>query len=54
MALHITDLTQLRIGVLYGGNSPERPGSIASGEAAFKSHGLLQARVRAVGQTVGP
>ncbi|MEU5191368.1 D-alanine--D-alanine ligase [Streptomyces klenkii] len=29
--------TDLRIGVLYGGRSPERPGSIASGEAAFKS-----------------
>lgn len=44
MALHITDLTQLRIGVLYGGNSPERPGSIASGEAAFKSLSAQGAR----------
>ncbi|MDJ0383162.1 D-alanine--D-alanine ligase [Streptomyces sp. G-G2] len=26
-----------RIGVLYGGDSPERPGSIASAEAAFKA-----------------
>ncbi|WUH90299.1 ATP-grasp domain-containing protein [Streptomyces sp. NBC_00433] len=28
---------QLRVGVLYGGDSPERPGSIASAEAAAKS-----------------
>ncbi|WP_327733403.1 D-alanine--D-alanine ligase [Streptomyces nojiriensis] len=26
-----------RIGVLYGGDSPERPGSVASAEAAFKA-----------------
>ncbi|MGW0900138.1 D-alanine--D-alanine ligase family protein, partial [Streptomyces goshikiensis] len=26
-----------RIGVLYGGNSPERPGSVASAEAVFKA-----------------
>ncbi|MGA5134433.1 hypothetical protein ACPCTO_32030 [Streptomyces olivoreticuli] len=30
-------LSDLRISVLYGGESPERPGSIASGEAALKS-----------------
>jgi D-alanine-D-alanine ligase len=33
----IRDLSGLRIGVLCGGDSPERPGSIASGEAAVKS-----------------
>lgn len=27
----------LRIGVLYGGDSPERPGSLASGETAAKA-----------------
>jgi D-alanine-D-alanine ligase len=31
------DITRLRIGVLCGGNSPERPGSIASGEHASKA-----------------
>ncbi|NEA53570.1 ATP-grasp domain-containing protein [Streptomyces sp. SID13666] len=31
------DLHALRIGVLFGGDSPERPGSIASAEAAGKS-----------------
>jgi D-alanine-D-alanine ligase len=31
------DIATLRIGVLCGGNSPERPGSIASGEAATKA-----------------
>jgi D-alanine-D-alanine ligase len=30
-------LDSLRVGVLCGGTSPERPGSLASGEAAFKS-----------------
>ncbi|MCC2280581.1 D-alanine--D-alanine ligase [Streptomyces sp. ET3-23] len=30
-------LSDLRIGVLYGGASPERAGSVASGEAALKS-----------------
>ncbi|MCQ8772102.1 D-alanine--D-alanine ligase family protein [Streptomyces telluris] len=32
-----SDPADLRIGVLFGGTSPERAGSIASGEAAFKS-----------------
>lgn len=31
------DLATLRIGVLCGGTSPERPGSLASGEAAAKA-----------------
>lgn len=31
------DLSALRIGVLFGGDSPERPGSVASGEAACKA-----------------
>lgn len=33
----LPDITDLRIGVLCGGDSPERPGSIASGEAATKA-----------------
>ncbi|MFC5220474.1 D-alanine--D-alanine ligase family protein [Streptomyces coerulescens] len=33
----VPDIATLRIGVLCGGNSPERPGSIASGEHAAKA-----------------
>ncbi|MFF8574005.1 D-alanine--D-alanine ligase [Streptomyces sp. NPDC015408] len=33
----VPDIDTLRIGVLCGGNSPERPGSIASGEHAAKA-----------------
>ena len=33
----VPDISALRIGVLCGGTSPERPGSIASGEAASKA-----------------
>ncbi|MFG2882399.1 methyltransferase domain-containing protein [Streptomyces sp. NPDC048297] len=33
----VPDIQTLRIGVLCGGNSPERPGSIASGEHASKA-----------------
>ncbi|MER6131895.1 D-alanine--D-alanine ligase [Streptomyces sp. NPDC001815] len=33
----VPDIRALRIGVLCGGNSPERPGSIASGEHASKA-----------------
>ncbi|MCY0929501.1 hypothetical protein OTB20_25530 [Streptomyces sp. H27-H1] len=40
-SLHFTG----RIGVLYGGNSPERPGSVASAEAVFKA--LSNAGMRA-------
>ncbi|NUS14046.1 MAG: D-alanine--D-alanine ligase [Streptomyces sp.] len=38
------DLTEIRIGVLFGGSSPERPGSVASAEAAFKSLSAQGAR----------
>ncbi|AKZ53317.1 D-alanine--D-alanine ligase [Streptomyces ambofaciens ATCC 23877] len=31
------DITTIRIGVLRAGNSPERPGSLASGEQAAKA-----------------
>jgi D-alanine-D-alanine ligase len=34
---HLRDRSDLRIGVLFGGDSPERPGSIASAEAACKA-----------------
>ncbi|MEY2245971.1 D-alanine--D-alanine ligase [Streptomyces sp. BF23-18] len=37
MPLDTLDLDQARIGVLCGGHSPERPGSLASGEAAAKA-----------------
>ncbi|MGW6685677.1 D-alanine--D-alanine ligase family protein [Streptomyces sp. NPDC054961] len=37
MTITMPDIKTLRIGVLCGGNSPERPGSIASGEAASKA-----------------
>ncbi|MFJ4342592.1 D-alanine--D-alanine ligase [Streptomyces sp. NPDC088915] len=33
----VPDIKTLRIGVLCGGDSPERPGSLASGEAAAKA-----------------
>ncbi|MEW2267241.1 D-alanine--D-alanine ligase [Streptomyces sp. NPDC047853] len=33
----VPDITTLRIGVLCAGNSPERPGSLASGEQAAKA-----------------
>ncbi|MEU1816123.1 D-alanine--D-alanine ligase [Streptomyces roseifaciens] len=36
-ATTMPDIDTLRIGVLCGGNSPERPGSIASGEHASKA-----------------
>ncbi|MEU5416090.1 MULTISPECIES: D-alanine--D-alanine ligase family protein [Streptomyces] len=35
--INVPDIETLRIGVLCGGNSPERPGSIASGEHAAKA-----------------
>ncbi|MCT6776066.1 D-alanine--D-alanine ligase [Streptomyces sp. CS7] len=37
MATTLTDLTSLRIGVLCGGDSPERAGSLASGEHAHRA-----------------
>lgn len=37
MSVTVPDIATLRIGVLCGGTSPERPGSLASGEAASKA-----------------
>ncbi|MHC0431526.1 D-alanine--D-alanine ligase family protein [Streptomyces sp. O3] len=37
MSSALPDLESARVGVLCGGHSPERPGSIASGEAAAKA-----------------